>query len=188
MIMTILLEPLRQLAWKTFARVLFFPMTALAAANQPMVVTLPPNVTAAEIQRALDSLPVSGGEVILPAGKIELHEPIVLSRDGQTLRGAGDATILFVADNANCPAIIMGQPVNDPKHVKNLHVGDLFIDGNRAHQQRERWKLPGQEGSEICNNGITVQNVTDSTIENVTTARTRSGGIVTTANTRRLTV
>ncbi|HXE42770.1 MAG TPA: right-handed parallel beta-helix repeat-containing protein [Candidatus Baltobacteraceae bacterium] len=163
-------------------------MAALAAAPQLTIVTMPTNVTLPEIQHALDSLPATGGEVILPAGKIELSEPIVLSHENQSLRGAGDATILFVADNANCPAIIMGEPVNNPRHVKNLHVSDVFIDGNRAHQQRERWKLSGQEGSQICNNGITVQNVTDSTIENVTTAHTRSGGIVTTANTQRLTV
>jgi hypothetical protein len=187
MIITNLLKPLRQLAKKSFASLLIFPVTAFAVASQPAVVTLPPNVTAAQIQRALNSLPANGGEVILPSGKIELQEPIVLGRDGLSLRGAGDSTILFVADSANCPAIIMGQPVNHPHRVKNLCVSDLFIDGNRAHQQRECWKLSG-EGSEIHNNGITVQNVTDSTIENVTTARTRSGGVVTTANTRRLTV
>lgn len=163
-------------------------MAAFAVTSQPVVITLPANADVAEIQRALDSLPTNGGEVMLPPGKIELHEPIVLDRDGQSLRGAGDSTILFVADNANCPAIIMGEPVNHPHSVKNLRVSDLFIDGNRAHQQRERWKLSGQEGSEVCNNGITVQNVSDSTIENVTTARTRSGGIVTTANTHRLTI
>jgi len=162
--------------------------TAAFATSQSPVVTLPAHVTAAEIQQALDSLPANGGEVVLPPGKIELHEPIVLHRAGQALRGAGDDTILFVADNANCPALIMGEPVNSPKEVQNLRVSNLFIDGNRAQQQRECWKLQGEEGSQIRNNGITIQNVSDSVIENVTTAHTRSGGIVTTANTRRLTV
>lgn len=181
-----LLKPLRELARKSLAALLLFPAAALAI--QPAIIKLPAGVKTAEIQRALNSLPTNGGEVVLPPGKIELHEPIVLSRDGETLRGAGDSTILFVADNANCPAIIMGEPVNKPHSVKNLYVSDLFIDGNRTHQQRECWKLNGEEGSQIRNNGITVQNVSDSLIENVTTARTRSGGIVTTANTRRLTV
>lgn len=188
MITKISLNILRRLARKSFAGIFLFPLAVFAATTQPAVIALPANVTAPEIQRALDSLPANGGEVILPPGKIALHEPIVLNREGQSLRGSGDQTILFVADNANCPAIIMGQPVNNPKHLRHLHVSDVFIDGNRAHQQRERWKLSGQEGSQICNNGITVQNVTDSTIENVTTAHTRSGGIVTTANTRRLTI
>ena len=55
------------------------------------------------------------------------------------------------------------------------------------HQQRELWRLTG-EGSEIRNNGITVQNVSDSTVEHVTCARCRSGGLVTTRDVRRLTV
>jgi len=46
-------------------------------------------------------------------------------------------------------------------------------DGNRSHQQRELWKLLG-EGSQIRNNGITVQGVSDSVIANVTSARCRS--------------
>jgi len=104
------------------------------------------------------------------------------------LRGAGAATILRLADDANCPVIIIGEPVNSPQQtVKNLCVSGLFIDGNRPHQQREHWKLAG-EGSQICNNGISVQNVTDSLVENVTCARCRSGGLVTTREVRRLTV
>ncbi len=166
---------------------------AVALAAEPTIpvpsvtVTLITNVTAAKIQQALDSLPMDGGEVVLPSGKIIVTRPIILSREGQGLRGAGDTTILYLADNANCPVIIMGQPVNNPKHVSHLHVSDLYIDGNRAHQQRETWRLQG-EGSGIRNNGITIQNVSDSVVENVTTARCRSGGLVTTLNTRRLLV
>ena len=77
----------------------------------------------------------------------------------------------------------MGQPVNKPGHVSHLRVSDLYIDGNRLHQQSERWQIKG-EGSWIRNNGITVQNVTDSAVENVTTAHCRSGGLVTTLNTQ----
>ncbi len=151
------------------------------------VVILRLGVTGAEIQKALDGLPLSG-EVILPAGKIVLQQPIILQHDGETLRGAGETTILTLADNVNCPVIIMGEPLNEPAHiVKNLHVSNLFIDGNRLHQQRELWRLEG-EGSEIRNNGITVQAVTDSSIEHVTCARCRSGGLVTTHGVRRLSV
>lgn len=155
--------------------------------DQPVVVMLAQGATAAKIQQALDSLPLAGGEVVLPAGKIVVNQPIILSRAGQALRGAGATTLLFLADDANCPVLIMGQPVNHPKHVSHLQVSDLFIDGNRAHQQRETWQLQG-EGSGIRNNGITIQNVSDSIVENVTTAHCRSGGLVTTLNTRRLLV
>jgi hypothetical protein len=126
--------------------------------------------------------------VVLPRGTIEVRQPIVLRRDHQTLRGSGGATVLRLADDANCPVIILGEPVNSPHStVKDLRVSDLFIDGNRSHQQRELWRLQG-EGSGIRNNGITIQNVSDSTVEHVTCARCRSGGLITTLGVRRLTV
>ena len=154
----------------------------------PSIVTLAPGVTGAQIQAALDGLPASGGEVVLPPGKISIRQPVVLHRDFETLRGSGAGTVLWLADNANCPVIIMGEPVNNPQQtIKDLCVRNLFIDGNRSHQQRECWQLRG-EGSDIRNNGITVQDVADSTVEHVTCTRCRSGGLVTTRNVRRLTV
>ncbi|HEY3762309.1 MAG TPA: right-handed parallel beta-helix repeat-containing protein [Verrucomicrobiae bacterium] len=156
-------------------------------APQPAVVMLPSGVTVEKVQQALDTLPATGGVVLLPAGKIKITRPIVLNRAGQTLRGAGESTVLYLADNANCPVIVMGQAVNQPRLVSHLRVSDLSIDGNRLHQQQETWQVKG-DGSWIRNNGITIQNVTDSTVENVTTAHCRSGGLVTTLNTHRLLV
>jgi len=157
-------------------------------ASEPVVIKLPAGLTSAEIQRALDALPASGGEVVLAPGVFEVRQPIVLRRDHQTLRGSGKETILRLADGVNSPVIIMGEPVNHPQQtVRYLSLSGLFIDGNRAHQERELWQLDG-EGSQIRNNGITVQNVSDSTVEHVTCARCRSGGLVTTLGVRRLTV
>ena len=145
-------------------------------------------VTAAEIQRALDRL-TNGGEVLLPPGKIKVSQPIILDHDSQTLCGApNETTILYLMNDANCPVIIMGQPVNRPMQtIRHLCVRDLSIDGNRLHQERELWRERG-EGSEIRNNGITAQNISDSLIENVSCTRCRSGGLVTTLGVRRLTV
>jgi polygalacturonase len=174
------------------ARVLCFVFAFLVlfslSAHAQTIVTLDAGANDRAIQAALDGLPAAGGEVVLPAGTFEVRQPVVLGRDGLTLRGSGVATILRLADNANCPVIIMGEPVNNPKNtVKNLCVRDLFIDGNRFRQQRELWREQG-EGSEIRNNGITVQAVTDSKVENVTCARNRSGGLVTSLGVKRLTV
>jgi hypothetical protein len=156
-------------------------------ASKPVIVTLSPGVTSAEVQQALDILPESGGEVVLLPGTFEVRQPIVLRRDHQALRGSGDATVLRLADGANCPVIILGEPVNNPlSTIKDLRVSDLFIDGNRCHQQHELWQLQG-ESSEIRNNGITIQNVSDSLVEHVTCVRCRSGGLVTTLGVRRLT-
>jgi hypothetical protein len=158
------------------------------SSDQPRVVMLQAGVTGDEIQQALDALPDTGGEVVLPQGEFQIRQPIVLCRSHQTLRGAGDATILRLAADANCPVIILGEPVNHPRHmVKHLCVSGLFIDGNRREQQRELWRLEG-EGSQIRNNGITAQDVSDSLVEHVTCADCRSGGLVTTRDVRRLTV
>jgi hypothetical protein len=163
-------------------------LQSLIITGTPVVVTLTTNATSAEIQDALDRLPDRGGEVVLPAGEFLIRQPIVLKRNHQTLRGAGDATILRLAENANCPVIILGEPVNHPRQtLRHLCVSNLFIDGNRRQQSRELWQLSG-EGSEIRNNGITVQNVSDSLVEHVTCADCRSGGLVTTRDVRRLTV
>ncbi|HTR40133.1 MAG TPA: right-handed parallel beta-helix repeat-containing protein [Pseudomonadales bacterium] len=151
------------------------------------IATLKSGATAADIQKVLDRY-TNGCEVILPPGKILVKQPIVLQHDKQTLRGSGPTTILFLADNANCPVIIMGQPINHPMQtIRHVRVAELFIDGNRSHQQRELWRESG-EGSEIRNNGITVQNVSDSRIEDITCTRCRSGGLVTTLGVSRLTV
>ena len=167
---------------------LFAALAPSAPASDLIYVSLPAGVTGAEVQKALDSLADRGGQVILPAGEILLSAPIVLRRDFQTLRGAGAETVLKVADGANCPAIIMGEPVNHPQKIlRGLHVENLVIDGNRRHQTRELWKLSG-EGSEIRNNGITIQAVADSSVENVTSAHNRSGGLVTTLGVQRLAV
>jgi len=176
----------------TFAGLFVFSAACLVVpptfAVEPVVITLPAGVTDTGIQQALDTLPDSGGEVVLPPGVFEVRQPIVLQHDHQTLLGSGAATVLRLADNANCPVIIMGEPVNNPQRtIRDLRLSDLFIDGNREHQQRELWQLRG-EGSDIRNNGITVQNVSDSVVKHVTCARCRSGGLVTTLGVRRLTV
>jgi hypothetical protein len=171
---------------------LLSPLLCLAApqtpVGEPVVINLSAGVSEGQIQAALDALPVAGGEVVLPPGRFEIAKPIVLERDFQSLRGSGGATILHLADNANCPVIIMGDPVNAPtKIVRHLKVAGFFIDGNRNHQQRELWRELG-EGSEIRNNGITAQSLEDCTVENITAARCRSGGLVTTLGVRRLLV
>ena len=171
---------------------LVFPAVSLVSPQKPaaesVTVLLSAGVTSTDIQRALDGLPNSGGEVVLPPGNFEVYQPIILRRDHQTLRGSGEESTLHLVDGANCPVIIMGEAVNHPQRtVKYLCISDLFIDGNRHHQKRELWRVYG-EGSEIRNNGITVQDVSDSVVEHVTCARCRSGGLVTTRGVQRLTV
>ncbi len=156
-------------------------------AAQPTVVSIPSTAGSQEIQQALDQLPEDGGEVVLAPGTYEIKQAIVLRRDHQGLRGSGASTILRLADSANCPVIVLGAPMIEPRPiVSHLHVSDLFIDGNRNHQQCEEWKAC--KASWVANNGISVETVTDAEIERVSCAHCRSGGLVTANGTRRLVV
>lgn len=159
----------------------------LVAAPLPSM-TLPPNATGEQIQAALNSFSRTGGEVVLQRGTSVLDQPIILEHDNLTLRGAGSDTVLKLADKANCPVVILGTPVSPaPKPVLHLRLADLHIDGNRAHQQVELWRQL-RDGSVINNNGVEVRNTRDAMVENVVAAHCRSGGLVTAAVNRRLTV
>lgn len=139
------------------------------------------------IQSALDSLP-AGGEVVLGAGTYVIHEPLRLRKDAQILRGAGPSTILYLADDANCPIVILGSLKAATNHpIQGVQLSDLFIDGNRTHQEKEVWRfLP--DGGGVYNNGIVVWGTDGAEVDHVVCAHCRSGGLVSSAGTRRLTV
>ena len=152
-------------------------------------VILGPGATGEKIQAALDNLPKSGGTVALRPGTYIIDKPLNLCRDNQALHGAGPTTILRLADNANCPLLVVGTLESYPRRiVYNVRVRDLDIDGNRTNQQVECWNIPVEEGSEIRNNGVTVRGATDCLVERVRCYRARSGGLVAEKGVYRLTV
>lgn len=152
-----------------------------------LVIKVPAKAGGQGIQKALDSL-AQGGEVDLEAGVYVVRQPIVLQRDHQSLCGSGPATVLFLADKANCPVVILGAPVNHPAgSIHDLRLSGVLIDGNRKKQQRELWRtLFG--GAEVINNGVDIWNAHQVTVEHVICCHCRSGGMVTSAGTRQLTV
>jgi hypothetical protein len=155
-----------------------------AAAPQGVQVTLVPGATGAQIQRALDNLPADG-EVVLPAGQYEISRPLLLRHDREALRGSGPDTILRLADDANCPVVVIGPALDNPKVTcTRLRLSNLLIDGNRRNQKTEHWRT-ADDGSEINNNGVHIWNSTGVTVDHVICCRCRSGGVVT-AGVRRL--
>jgi polygalacturonase len=170
----------------TAGALIFVCFSTATASAGGKTVTVPTKAGGAGIQQALDRLP-DGGVVVLEAGTYLIHEPVMLQRDGQTLRGAGPATILFLANKANCPVVVLGSPVIRPDGpITGVVVSDLMIDGNRKNQGPELWR--SVSGGDLYNNGIDVWNVNGAAVERVICCRCRSGGLVSTAQTRRLTV
>jgi polygalacturonase len=158
------------------------PLSSFAAG-----LSVPPNSGGEGIQSALDALP-AGGEVVLSAGRYSIHQPLILQKDHQTLRGCGTATVLYLADEANCPVVVLGSPLacaNAP--VKDVCLANLFIDGNRKNQQKEVWRFVSERGG-LYNNGVDIWDVDGAMVEGVVCCRCRSGGMVSSAGTRRLTV
>jgi len=141
------------------------------------------------IQRAIDALPPSGGEVHLSAMTYDCVEPLVIARDNVLLRGAGSATVLRLAPSANAPILVIGGTERVP--VSTFHrisVLDLTIDGNRRAQQFECYRGECSSHNALRNNGITVRRVEDVLIQNVRILGARSGGLVTELTVRRATI
>ena len=89
------------------------------------------------IQAALDSLP-AGGEVLLTLGNYVVRDPVILRKDRQTLRGDGDGTVLFLADEANCPVVVLGSPADYPRRpTQGVRLASLLINGNERTSRRK---------------------------------------------------
>jgi len=143
------------------------------------------------IQNAIDVLPETGGQVIIPAGTFTCTTAIVISRSNVVLRGQGPATVLYLAAGSDSPVLVVGDTATPPAAAyNNVHISDLSIDGNRAEQTQECWGGPCDSGGRtaIRNNGITLRGVTDVRVERVSVVRARSGGLVTEKGCRRITV
>jgi len=151
------------------------------------VLNLPAASSGQDIQNALDHLS-GGGEVVLAAGTYTIQRPIMLQNNHLSLRGTGPTTILYLADKANCPVVILGAPASPAEGaIAHLRLADLLIDGNRKNQTVELWHT-ATDGSQLNNNGIDVWDVSDASIERVICCHCRSGGLVSSSGTRRLTV
>jgi hypothetical protein len=141
------------------------------------------------IQRAIDALPPSGGQVVVRAGMYTCTQPLVIDRDNVELRGEGPATLLRAADRSDMPVLVMGQMANVPTETRRrIRVSDLSIDGNRAMQHHECRGGPCGKDNALRNNGVSVRRCHDCAVERVTAYSARSGGLVAELNTRRLRV
>lgn len=132
------------------------------------------------IREKISQLPEDGGEVEIPSGFYTCQSPIILDRSHVHLRGQGEVT-LHLAKNANAPVLIMGGANTPPRHLYDIQVINLRIDGNRWHQKYECWGGYCDRGGTtyIRNNGITVRGVSNGLIKDVFITSARSGGLVT---------
>ena len=143
----------------------------------------------AAIAKAIASLPAEGGRVILASGTYAIKTPLVLDRDDVELSGEQDATILLLADHADCPLVVIGPMETPPtRKVSRVALRKLILDGNRFNQTNECNGGPCDNGglSFIRNNALTIRSAEDVRVERVTARAARSGGLVLEKNSRRI--
>jgi hypothetical protein len=126
----------------------------------------------------------------------ECSAPVHISASAVKLQGKGDV-LIKLADHANAPLLIVGpiksypgdeylalpQEVKDAFRVKQVHVDNIRLDGNRLKQDHECWTHPTCDNwehplSSIRSNGITVRYSEFVTLTNIKVKSTISGGFV----------
>ncbi|RJQ77946.1 MAG: hypothetical protein C4519_13025 [Desulfobacteraceae bacterium] len=141
---------------------------------------------AANIQQALDALPLTGGSVYLRAGIYLLNQGIHIKRSNVTLLGE-TGTLLQLGPNVNQPVVLIGSDVETPTPndiIQNIRIGYMEIDGNKANQISEN--VPAKTW--IRNNGVDVRGVAYLWVENMNVHNARSGGIVVSWFSQRITI
>jgi hypothetical protein len=140
----------------------------------------------ATIQNAIDTLPESGGKIVIAGDgePVTLKKSLVIDRDNVTLEGEGRVEFKL-ADGANAPLLILGQKRAQPNVTRtNIHVRNLRFNGNRRKQTSEL----NAAVEALRNNGVSLRRVADCSVENVVAFGCRSGGLVTELGCERIAV
>ena len=84
------------------------------------------------LQAAIDALPTTGGMVRLPAGKLEIRQPLVIEREDVLLVGQGTATNIVNLNEEGQPAMVIrpkDHATNTKSHVWRVQVANLRLTG-----------------------------------------------------------
>jgi len=164
---------------------------AMAMFGQPKKVVAT-NVVAADgsgdfvsIQDAIDALPAGGGVVYVKEGTYTISAAIEIYKSNVALFGAGAATLITQANDADDNMIELG---DGSSAYKNIEVADLKLDGNSANQSANAYGITITATSTDCRvqrcwiddikrDGIYIALTSDRNIitENKTTNCTRDG-------------
>lgn len=126
------------------------------------------------IQKAIDSLPSTGGTVYIKAGTYVLHQGIHVNRSNVTLRGE-QGVLVKLGDHVNQPVFLIGTDQETAATItENITISDIEIGGNKDFQDRET----DPERPWIRNNGIDIRKVNDLRMSAVDVHDAISGGIV----------
>lgn len=112
------------------------------------------------IQRALDAVPDSGGEVFIPAGTYIVSAPLEI-KSNSVVCGAGIASQIFLKASSNCAVITNSNYGNDQFSYgnENITLKNLRVNGNRT-QQNNSTTTHNRSGINFVNvDGLLIENV-----------------------------
>lgn len=110
------------------------------------------------IQAAIDSLPSSGGKIIILDGDYNISAPITISKSNVIIEGVGNSTILRAKVSLNNDVMLISAGATG--NIQNVVVKDLLIDGRKASNTSGNGI--NTLGSILCYfSHITIQNVKD---------------------------
>lgn len=107
------------------------------------------------LQAALDALPATGGVVQLPAGKFEISQPLVLSREDVLLVGQGTATQIINTNTTGQPALVIRHAeyvTNKKQRLWRVKLADFRLVGN----EQSGHGILAEGVNEIFIEGVTV--------------------------------
>uniref|UniRef100_A0A6H1ZFD6 Putative pectate lyase n=1 Tax=viral metagenome TaxID=1070528 RepID=A0A6H1ZFD6_9ZZZZ len=88
-----------------------------------------------QIQAAIDSLPSSGGKIILSPGQFNITAPIAYTTSNVIIEGQGVGTVLKLVAASNCNIITVDSTgTAGPNSTRSLAFRNFKIDGNKANQ------------------------------------------------------
>ncbi|MCH2210827.1 MAG: right-handed parallel beta-helix repeat-containing protein [Fuerstiella sp.] len=107
------------------------------------------------LQAAVDSLPIEGGKILLPAGTFEITEPVVITRDDVLIQGSGTASHIKNISTEGTPALILRPPSDRPDSDElqwRVTLADFRVSGN----EHSGHGIMATDVNELYINGVTV--------------------------------
>jgi hypothetical protein len=81
------------------------------------------------LQKAFDALPEGGGKVVIPPGRHEITEPLVVRKGDVMIEGGGTSTNIVNRNEEGKPALVV-EPPEGVERLWRVQVCDLRITGN----------------------------------------------------------
>lgn len=109
------------------------------------------------LQAAIDAVPSEGGMVLIPAGKFEITQPILVTRSDILIKGTGSATQIVNSNTEGKPALVLQHPSGKDEREAELwriKIADLRITGN----DKSGHGIEALRINELFIDGVTVSN------------------------------